>query len=160
LPDAGVQRHRHRGVPADEILPRDLDALALALLRELEPQRFDGEHIRLLPHPQLPLQRFVEFRHGMLLNHSAHRSGHFATGPFFSRSANPCGASANTCSSALPPFLINAWCRRYAFSIGTTSSVAEYAMNAGGGCSTSCRSGCMTSYSACFSGGSSGFSSG
>src|SRR4029079_10647175 len=81
---------------------------------------------------------------------------HVPTGNSFSRNANPCGASAYTCNFADPPIPNNALCSRYAFSTGTTASFAAYTMNVGGGETSRCSSGCMASYSACFSGGGSG----
>src|SRR5688572_12254427 len=71
LSERSIQRHRHRGVAADQVLPRDLDALATAFLGELEAVLVDGQHMRFSLDAQLALQNLVESGHVWLLSPSA-----------------------------------------------------------------------------------------
>src|SRR5687767_13878289 len=58
--DRGIERSRKRGVAADERLPRELQAIALALGHELQPLRADGQHVGLAVDVDFPLQVLVE----------------------------------------------------------------------------------------------------
>src|SRR5258706_10104075 len=57
----GVQRCGERRVPAGDRGPGELDALALALLDQLEAHGGDGERVLLAVQVELALERLVEF---------------------------------------------------------------------------------------------------
>src|SRR6185503_4572196 len=60
--ERGIQRAREGGLAADERLPRELEALALALGHELDAFGAERDHVGLPLDRDLAAQRFFQFR--------------------------------------------------------------------------------------------------
>lgn len=62
LSERRVQRDGERGLPAHEVLPRELLSFPSSLHGELQTRRRDGEDVRLAVEVELALQLFLELR--------------------------------------------------------------------------------------------------